>query len=74
DNERAGLINFGAPVTLGNTALVCNALDLAGEPHFGRPFAFDNFGGNLCGCGDATEECQAATAGLAPPGTVAETP
>ncbi|MBW2528869.1 MAG: right-handed parallel beta-helix repeat-containing protein [Deltaproteobacteria bacterium] len=73
-NARAGLSNFGAEVALGATALLCNALDLVGEPYLEQPFSFDDRGGNACGCDDAIDTCQAATAGLTPPEPLDEGP
>ena len=66
-NARAGLCNFGPTVTFGWNAFRCNAFDLEGEEYVGSPFAFDHLGGNLCGCQEATEECQVLSAGLEPP-------
>ncbi|MBW2453402.1 MAG: hypothetical protein JRI68_02775 [Deltaproteobacteria bacterium] len=73
-NARAGLSNFGAEVTLGTTELLCNTLNLAGDPFAEHTFGFDDLGGNRCGCGDATEACKAATSGLSPPEPAVESP
>jgi hypothetical protein len=69
DNARLGLGNFGGHISLHGTALLCNAIDLAGESYI-RPFTFENPGGNACGCGEATAACAVMSAGLTPPGTL----
>lgn len=70
-NERAGIANFGAAVTLESVRFDCNAVDINGEPdayHFGYDPVFDNLGGNRCGCGCEDLPCQILSTGLAPPG------
>jgi hypothetical protein len=72
-NARAGLGSWGGAVALGASALACNAFDLEGEPLFG-PFAFDNLGGNVCGCPEPTGACVAQSVGLAPPDVLPAVP
>jgi hypothetical protein len=72
-NARAGLSNFGSFVDIGSSRLTCNAFDLEGEPY---PTPTDNFlfndrGGNRCGCPLADCDCEAVSAGFAPPGPIA---
>jgi hypothetical protein len=71
-NARAGIANFGAAVAMRNTILACNAIDLDGEPVGTLSFAFEDQGGNGCGCAGAPSQCQVSTAALEPPGPVAE--
>jgi hypothetical protein len=66
-SARAGVATFGSVVSIGNSALRCNAFDLAGELHNGQDFAFENRGGNLCGCPMSDEECTLVSTGLKPP-------
>ena len=70
-SARAGLSNFGAFVSLADTTLLCSAFDLDGESAANTPFAFEDAGGNRCGCPTATGECKLVSAGLAPPPPVA---
>lgn len=74
DNARAGMASFGASVSLSDTALECNVLQLNGERDYGLlgeplsiPFMFDDLGGNRCGCGDLEEPCTVLSSGLVPP-------
>lgn len=69
-SARAGLSNFGAKVSLGATVLSCSAFDMEGEPYSSRPFAFENLGGNACGCPVATDSCEALSAGIEAPNPV----
>jgi hypothetical protein len=73
-NARAGLAAFGAHVALGGSALACNAFELDGENAVDLPNAFDNLGGNGCGCPAPTGECVARSSGLAPPEAIADSP
>jgi len=66
DNERAGVAAFGTVVSLAETMLRCNAVDLNGEPSFDSPFDLVDEGANACGC-DAPIACRAASASLEPP-------
>jgi len=73
-NARAGLSSFGADVSVGGLRLMCNAIDLAGEPHAETPFSFNDLGDNLCGCEQDSSPCKAISAGLAPPEPIDDTP
>jgi hypothetical protein len=65
DNGRAGVASFGATVTLQDSALKCNPLDLtAGEEAVAT--VFEDRGGNECGCEQAAE-CRLVTTSVAPP-------
>jgi hypothetical protein len=66
NNSRAGLAVFGATVTIGSTALVCNAIDLASEVYFDVAVTLDDAGFNDCGC-EKSKPCKAISAGIAPP-------
>ena len=66
DNERAGVAAFGTVVSLAETMLRCNAVDLNGEHTYDTPFDLVDEGANACGC-DAPEMCRAASAALEPP-------
>jgi hypothetical protein len=65
-SARAGILNFGGSVTLADTWMSCNPLDLDGESEF----TFDDLGGNVCLCGDELFECKVLSTGLAAPGPV----
>jgi len=65
--QRAAVSNFGGHLTLADTTLECNSIQLDGEPAPGFATEFVDGGGNQCGCGDAPATCQATSAGLAPP-------
>lgn len=64
---RAGIASFGAAITLAGTQLECNVLHLSGEEEAGAPYAFDNLGGNRCGCGDEQVDCMIQSVGLSAP-------
>lgn len=66
DNARVGVAAFGASVSLGDSLLRCNAVDLNGEQTFDNAFDLVDEGHNACGC-DTPVQCQAATGALAPP-------
>ncbi len=67
DSSRAGLANFGATVSLQNSAFACAAFALNGEAYLDQPFVFDNWGGNGCGCPATAGSCKATSVGLVPP-------
>lgn len=67
NNARAGLASFGGTVTLVDNTMVCQAFDLNAEPLAEHVTTFEDQGGNLCGCPDATEACRSVSAGLQPP-------
>jgi hypothetical protein len=65
---RAGMSCFGTKLSVGDTRLECNSIQLNGqEAADGSPFAFDDLGNNTCGCGDTSELCKVLSSALAPP-------
>jgi len=66
-SARAAVSAHGAHVALGGSALSCQAFDLDYEPRYGVAARFEDLGGNLCGCPEATGACKAVSAGLSPP-------
>jgi hypothetical protein len=66
-SERAGITNFGASVTLSGTALECNPIQIDAESWNGVDPAFEDLGGNACGCQDAGADCTLLSATLEPP-------
>ncbi|HZO15697.1 MAG TPA: DUF1565 domain-containing protein [Polyangiaceae bacterium] len=66
-NARAGISSFGSHLSLGDSALMCNTIDLNGETDLGLPHTFENLGRNGCGCPEPLEDCKAQSAGLVPP-------
>jgi hypothetical protein len=64
---RAGVSSFGGYVSLASNAIQCAAFDIDGESYDQRSFAFDDRGGNLCGCPAADATCVAVSSGLLPP-------
>ncbi|MBW2456161.1 MAG: right-handed parallel beta-helix repeat-containing protein [Deltaproteobacteria bacterium] len=69
DNTRAGLAVFGAPMSLGDSSLTCNAVDLNGQDDGTFEFLLTDEGNNRCGC-DPYAECKVLSTGLMPPGPV----
>jgi hypothetical protein len=67
DSARGGLTSFGADTALDTTSIRCAAFALSGMDYDGRPFTFDDRGGNVCGCPTAEERCKVVTAELEPP-------
>jgi hypothetical protein len=72
DSGRAGISNFGSNVSLTNVKIECSSFDLeredgslSGCPN--HPASFDDGGGNVCGCPDATGKCLEETVGIEPP-------
>jgi hypothetical protein len=72
-SARAGLASFGSHVTLGGSAMSCNAFDLDGEELDGFQFSFEDLGGNDCGCPEPLETCVAQSSSLQPPEPLANT-
>jgi len=66
-NARAGMSNFGGALEISNSALQCNAVDLNGELWEGTEFAFNDRGGNRCGCNDSERICRVLSTSLTPP-------
>jgi hypothetical protein len=69
DNQRVGIVSFGATVRVGSTRLICNAIDLDGE-QWETAYLFEDLGGNQCGC-EQTEVCHVISSNLEAPGGVA---
>ena len=66
-SARAGIASFGSSVTLGDSAVGCDAFDLDGEPDVdGTGAASFALEGAACGC-DASEPCQVLHSTLAAP-------
>jgi len=68
-SPRAGIANFGSHARFQGTAVACNAFALDAET-FGGPPAFEDVGGNACGCEPELGDCQIVTSDLAPPDPV----
>jgi hypothetical protein len=66
-SARAAVSNFSGTVSLGSSLLLCQSFDIGSEPWMGVSAIFDDRGGVLCGCPDATEPCQAQSYMLQPP-------
>ncbi len=67
DSARAGVANFGADLALNHTAIVCSGFDLTGAAHNDSQHAFDDQGGNFCGCPSPDSACKAISPNLEPP-------
>ncbi|MBI4701292.1 MAG: right-handed parallel beta-helix repeat-containing protein [Deltaproteobacteria bacterium] len=67
NSARVALSNFGAKVTLGWNIFQCAVFDLEGEEYLGSAYSFNHLGGNVCGCPEATEECEMVSAEIEPP-------
>jgi hypothetical protein len=63
---RAGIANFGSEVTIRDSQLDCNGIDLNGQDSTVAAFTFLDDGGNQCGCGEDAG-CQVLTNDLVPP-------
>ncbi len=71
---RTGVSVFGSQVALSSSMLTCSPLDLDGETAFvdvfggvgDAPFAFDDGGDNLCGCGTVEPRCVVRQSKLTP--------
>jgi hypothetical protein len=66
-SARAGVANFAATVSLAQSLLECNFIDLDGETIDGVPFVFEDAGDNVCRCGAETYTCQVVTSNIQPP-------
>lgn len=64
---RAGIASFSSMVSVSESALECNAIDLDAEPVLDGEVVLENGGGNRCGCGQDQEECKVLQTGLEPP-------
>jgi hypothetical protein len=73
-NTRVGVSSFGSTVKLRHSMLECNPIHLDGAQAFDMlaqplsvPFAFEDQGGNACGCDGTAVQCTVLSAGLDPP-------
>jgi hypothetical protein len=64
---RAGVSSFGGIVALDSNALQCAAFPLTGQSYAGFDYAFEDRGGNVCGCPLADAACKVVNAALEPP-------
>lgn len=67
ESARAAVSSFGAIVAIGGSHLVCQSFDIGAETWQGQPAVFDDRGGVLCGCPEATERSKAQSYALDPP-------
>ncbi|MBW2529687.1 MAG: hypothetical protein JRI23_36260 [Deltaproteobacteria bacterium] len=65
-NGRAGVASFAGQLSLGQSAIFCNTIDLAGEQNQGQDYQFVDLGDNRCGC-DELDTCRAVSSNLEPP-------
>jgi hypothetical protein len=63
---RAGIGVFGATAAVSSTTVSCNGFDLDGEAYAGADYAFEDGGGNVCGCGEPVV-CKVLSSGLSAP-------
>lgn len=66
-SHRAGVAVYGAAVSIQDSALECNPIDLNGQDIGERMFAFTDEGGNQCGCGGEQKDCRVLSTDLEPP-------
>lgn len=66
-SARAGVSNFAADVSMGDSALSCNVIHIDGESFEGKTFVFTDRGGNTCGCDGEPVECAVLSASLSAP-------
>jgi hypothetical protein len=66
-SARCGMSNFGGTLTVNANLLNCNLFHVCGENVGPNEFNYDDFGGNVCGCGDTSVVCQVTSPGLEPP-------
>jgi hypothetical protein len=71
-SARAGCASFGARLTLENSTLACQPIDIDGEKSSAGDFEVNDQGGNLCGCPAPLGECQLLSTGIAPPPPLAD--
>jgi len=69
-SARAAISNFGATVALQNSLLACQSFDIGVERWQEQSAVFEDRGGVLCGCPDATGPCKGQSYGLEPPPTL----
>jgi len=66
-SERAGVASFGGAVSLVDTQLDCNNIQLVTQTFEGLTASIEDGGGNTCGCEGVTEDCKALSTELEPP-------
>ena len=66
-SARAAVSAFGAQLSLGQSQLLCQALDVALEPWNQGPSVFEDLRGNWCGCPSAQHGCKPVSAGIEAP-------
>jgi len=71
---RASVAVFGAHAAVGGSAFTCQAFDFDRESYEGTPATFEDLGGDLCGCPQATEPCKAVSTGLEAPAPLESLP
>jgi len=64
---RAAIASFSGNVSIADTTLECNTLDLDGEVVGGKEFGFTDGGGNVCGCEGQSRQCKVLSSSLAAP-------
>jgi hypothetical protein len=67
--ERAGVSAFSGEISLADSTLECNAIQLSSQT-IASEARFSDAGGNVCGCGGATEQCRVLSSSLDPPGAI----
>jgi hypothetical protein len=67
DSARAGIVAFSAEVSVADSALECNVIQLDKEPVLDGSPIFEDRGGNHCGCAEASEACKVLTSNIEPP-------
>ena len=60
-------VAFGGTIAIADSHFVCQGFDLSGETWEQQPAVYDDRGGVLCGCPEATERCLARSNALEPP-------
>ncbi|MBW2458938.1 MAG: DUF1565 domain-containing protein [Deltaproteobacteria bacterium] len=65
ENQRAGVVSFGATVRMGTSQVRCNAIDLDGE-QWVTTYSFEDLGDNQCGC-EEDEVCHVMSSNLEAP-------
>jgi hypothetical protein len=72
DNERAGIVNFGANIGLTGNNFDCNPIDMNGQLLGDSEFIFEDRGGNSCGCGAQLHNCLVLSHELISPAPLAQ--
>jgi hypothetical protein len=66
-SARAAVSAFGSRITIADSVLECNPIDLDGETVPSGTYSFQDLGGNVCGCDGVEEICQVLSSDVAPP-------